>query len=104
MSMGHSRRAAASLPGHMGHFCLNEITALGWMSSCVLALSRPNSVRRRKRGDTFHLPTVAITVTDLFVIASQASEYGSSNLRFECNAIADPEFQHGFMGAPDSGI
>jgi hypothetical protein len=34
----------------------------------------------------------------LFVIASQESEHRSSTLTLECNAIADAEFQHGFVG------
>jgi len=35
-------------------------------------------------------------VTDFFVIASHDSEHRSSNIGFECNAIADAELQHGF--------
>ena len=62
---------------------------------CLVAWFSPTQKARR------HVPPMAVVCDHgdgLLVIASQDSEHRSSILRFECNAIADAELQHGFMG------
>jgi hypothetical protein len=65
----HSLSGAANAQlDHPVHFCLNGITVLGWTPPWVVAASRVDSARRKKRGDTFHRwPSSVITVTDFLL-------------------------------------